>query len=126
GVSPAGMMNLHSNGGAPTTPRWRAPDFSVNLGIIDRDIWYDFVYHVKWSERGDGFVNAWMNGKKVLTYRGPTLYQGQGCYLKLQNYRVPDGRASSMIHGRIVMGSSAGEVARTPLEGLRVSRARRD
>src|SRR4051812_24304129 len=29
GVNSAGMMNLHGNGGAPTTPTWRPPEYSV-------------------------------------------------------------------------------------------------
>jgi chitodextrinase len=118
GVNSSGMMNLHGNGGAPTTPTWRPPEFSVNLGTIQRNVWYDMVYHVKWSQNSDGYLIAWMNGKKVLTYNGPTIYQDQGCYLKLQNYRVPDGGASSVIHDRVVLGSTAAAVALTALEGV--------
>jgi hypothetical protein len=45
-----------------------------------------------------------------LEHRGPTLYAGQGCYLKLANYHTPvcdpypgcTGPASSVIHDRVI------------------------
>jgi len=32
----------------------------------------------------------------------PTLYVGQGCYLKLANYHIPYRKASEVIHGRVI------------------------
>jgi hypothetical protein len=77
---------------------------------IEKNKWYDFVYHVKWSAGNDGFFKAWVNGVKKLDHRGPTLYRGQGCYLKLANYHTPvcnpypgcTGPASSVIHDRVI------------------------
>jgi Polysaccharide lyase/Bacterial Ig domain/Carbohydrate binding module (family 6) len=88
------------------------------LGPIVRDTWYDFVYHVKWTSAADGYFTAWLNGAKVMDYQGPTLYAGQGCYLKLANYHTPFGQPSSVIHDRVIRGSTAAAVALTPLEGV--------
>ncbi len=38
------------------------------------DRWVDIVTHVKWSKKGDGFMNIWVDGKKAYETKGPTLY----------------------------------------------------
>lgn len=51
-------------------------------------VWHDFVYHVKWSWKEDGFVKGWHNGKQVIDYTGPVGYNDEnGIYLKLGMYR---------------------------------------
>jgi len=90
--------------------------FDVAIGVPAPGVWYDFVYHVKWSSGTDGFFDAWLNGVKKLSYRGPTLYSGQGCYLKLANYHTAFGRATNVIHDRIIRGTTAGAVSLTPLQ----------
>jgi hypothetical protein len=98
--------------------------FTATIGQVTKNVWYDFVYHVKWSSGSDGYFDAWVNGARVLSHRGPTLYAGQGCYLKLANYHVPIadtgslGPASSVIHDRVVRGSTALSVSSGPLEGV--------
>src|SRR5437762_570045 len=85
--------------GAPGSPtqRWE-------IGPIVKNRWYDFVYHVRWSSHGDGWFDAWVDGKQIVHYRGPTLYAGQGCYLKLANYHTPVGKPVSVVHGRVRRG----------------------
>jgi hypothetical protein len=95
------------------------------IGPVVRNVWYDFVYHVKWSAGAEGFFDAWVNGAQKMTYRGPTLYAGQGCYLKLSNYHSAHGQASSVIHSRVVRGTTPGAVALTPLQGVHPSSAQR-
>jgi hypothetical protein len=34
--------------------------------------WNDMVYHVRYSIEEDGLIEVWMNGKRVVAYRGPT------------------------------------------------------
>jgi hypothetical protein len=51
-----------------------------------------------------------------MDYSGPTLYPGQGCYLKLANYHTPFGKPSSVIHDRVIRGTAAGAVSPVPLE----------
>src|SRR5260221_5109998 len=88
--------------GDPSNPTvYRAP-----IGPVLRNLWYDFVYHIKWSAAADGYFSAWVNGVLMMDYRGPTLYAGQSCYLKLANYHTPFGLPSSVIHDRILRGST--------------------
>lgn len=87
--------------GAPGSPtrRW-------TVGPIRKNHWYQFVYHVRWSATGDGFFDAWLDGRSVLDYRGPTLYAGEGCYLKLANYHTPVGAPVAVVHARLRRAAS--------------------
>lgn len=88
------------------------------IGPVVKNTWYDFVYNVRWSAYGDGFVKGWVNGDLKLNYNGPTLYTGQGCYLKLANYHSPLGRPVAVLHDRIVRGTAPYAVSTRPLEGV--------
>ncbi|OGG57073.1 MAG: hypothetical protein A3F84_04570 [Candidatus Handelsmanbacteria bacterium RIFCSPLOWO2_12_FULL_64_10] len=100
--------------------------YKATIGTIQKNVWYDFVYHVKWSSGPDGYFDAWVNGVKKLSHRGPTLYAGQRAYLKLANYHVPvcnpypgcTGPASSVIHDRVVRGTTPQSVSLGLLEGV--------
>ena len=92
--------------------------FTAPIGPVVRNVWYDFVYHVKWSSGSDGFIKAWVNGVLKLDHRGPTLYAGQGVYLKLANYHSAFGSPSSVIHDRIIRGTTWQDVSLTPLQGV--------
>jgi hypothetical protein len=92
--------------------------YQAFVGPIVKNVWYDFVYHVRWSSRDDGFFYAWVNGERKLAHRGPTLYAGMGCYLKLANYHSPSGYPNSVIHDRVIRGSSARAVSPGPLQGM--------
>lgn len=87
--------------GAPGSPTRHFP-----IGPIIKSHWYRFVYHVRWSAGDDGFFDAWVDGARALEYRGPTLYAGQGCYLKLANYHTPVGKPVGIVHARIVRAAT--------------------
>ena len=87
------------------------PAFNVvSIGSVTTGMWYDFIYHVKWSSGSDGFFQAWLNGQQVMNFNGPTLYAGQSCYLKVANYHTPTGAAVSIVHSRIVRGTGQADV----------------
>lgn len=90
--------------GSPTTQ-------TFPIGPVERNVWYNFVYHVKWTSGNDGYVDAWVNGVQKLAYRGPTLYTGQGVYLKLANYHSPFGQASSVLHARVIRSDTPLDVS---------------
>ena len=100
-----GVLIFRGYGGAPGS----AGMYTATIGPVTKNVWYNFAYHVKWSSGSDGFFKAWVNGTQKLDHSGPTLYPGQGCYLKLANYHTPvcnpypgcEGPASSVIHGRV-------------------------
>src|SRR5260221_105720 len=76
------------------------------FATITKNVWYDFVYHVKWSSGSDGYFQAWLNGVQKLNYAGPTIYSGAGCYLKLADYHSPIGQTVSIIHDRIISAAT--------------------
>jgi len=78
--------------------------YRVAIGAVQFDVWYDFVYHVLWSSGSDGYFQAWLDGKQVMSYSGATLYAGQSCYLKLANYHTALGLPVSVIHSRVMRG----------------------
>ena len=111
-------LSFEGGGGATVATQTMGPGrFYAAIGPIVRNQWYDFVYNVKWSSGSDGFFYAWANGVQKLAYRGPTLYSGMGCYLKLANYHSATA-ASSIIHDRVIRGTSASAVALSPLQGV--------
>lgn len=92
--------------GSQTSPT----EVTYPIGPVVRNQWYNFVYHVKWSSGSDGYFDAWVNGVKKMSYRGPTLYPGQGVYLKLANYHTAFGQPSSVIHARVIRSNTALDV----------------
>ena len=92
--------------------------YGADIGPIMKNVWYDIVYHVKWSSGSDGYIQAWVNGVLKLDHRGPTLYSGYGVFLKLANYHSAFGQSSSVIHDRVVRGTTALSVSPGPLAGV--------
>lgn len=104
-----GQLQLQGFYGDPFAPI----EYKGYVGVPQKNIWYDFVLHVRWSDGPDGFFDGWANGVKVLTHRGPTLYPGATVYLKIANYHLPvcdpfpscigTHAPSSVIHGPIAL-----------------------
>jgi hypothetical protein len=105
------QLRLHGFAGDDRNPT----EYKVELGKLTRNKWYDVVFHMKWSSGHDGFMQVWMNGRKVMGHRGPTLYKGYSCYFKLANYHDPSG-PSSIVFDRVVRGTTARSVALARLE----------
>lgn len=87
----------------PTEKRYPA-------GPIVRNVPYMLRYHVRWSSGTDGFFDAWVNGVQKMDYKGPTLYPGQGVYLKLARYGSPTGKPCAVLHGPVVRGRTEASV----------------
>jgi hypothetical protein len=104
-------LNFQVASGSQTKPTV----YDAPIGPVVRNAWYNFAYHVKWSSGADGFITAWVNGVRKMDYSGPTLYAGQGCYLKLANNHSAFQNPSSVIHGRVLRGTTPGAVSPTPL-----------
>ena len=104
-------LELWVAGGPTLVNRPGDPGFyRISIGSVQFNVWYDFAYHVRWSSAGDGYFQAWLDGKQVMSYTGPTLYAGQSCYLKLANYHTALGLPVSVIHSRVVRGATAAGV----------------
>jgi hypothetical protein len=122
-TSATGVLMFRGYGGTQDSGLFTAP-----VGLVLKNVWYDFVFHVRWSSGSDGFFDAWVNGVKKLSHRGPTLYAGQGVYLKLANYHTPicdpypacigTDPPSSVIYDRVVRGTTPLAVSAGELEGV--------
>jgi len=114
-----GGLQLWIYGGTSEIERARIhiPDPYGVVDEVKRNAWYDFVFRVKWSTGNDGYMQMWLNGKRVANYSGPTSYPDKN-YLKLADYHAAFGVPVSVIYDRIVRGRSAAAVALTPLEGV--------
>jgi len=66
-----------------------------DVGTHQLNKWTDWVINVSWSSGSDGFIKAWIDGKVVLDYKGPTSYNdASGPVWKLGIYKgwpVGDG-----------------------------------
>jgi hypothetical protein len=86
-------LYLVVRGGDPRTARptrW-------TIASLQKDHWYDFVFHVLWSTTSKGFVEAWVDGVKVVRNTPTaTLYVGKTNYLKQGNYRYPSPDGSAL------------------------------
>ena len=59
-----------------------------DLGPYKTGEWTDWVFHVKWSYRDDGFLEVWKNGKLVVTQHGPNCFNdAKGPYFKMGIYK---------------------------------------
>jgi len=45
---------------------------SYSLPPIRLGQWVDMIYHMRYSTGEDGLAEVWMNGRRVVAYRGPT------------------------------------------------------
>ena len=92
------------------------------LADVERNKWYDFVFHVRWAPDNTGFVEVWVNGALVLplTYR-PTTYAGEGVYLKQGLYRGPSNLTSTVYLDGTRRGTSFEDVAAAPAQTEKVS-----
>jgi hypothetical protein len=119
-VEPGGRVAFRGHGGPTVVINDVGNEFSygADIGQVQKNVWYDFVYHVKWSWNSDGYIQGWVNGRLALDHHGPTLYEGYGVYLKLANYHPTTGQASSVMHDRVVRGTTWRAVSMTPLEGV--------
>lgn len=68
-------------------------DTLYKTNSFEKSVWHDFIYHIKWSYKDDGFVEMWLDGNRVINYRGPVGYNDdEGPFFKYGIYRndVPE------------------------------------
>jgi hypothetical protein len=125
-------------GGSPTNPidPYKSsnvlsnPDAKAHWFVgpaIQRGHWYDLVWHVKWDWRspangGAGLAEYWIDGAKIGSYSGPTLFyyssqSGPGqAYLQSGYYRPNDTTAgysqptAKVYHGATMIGPTAASI----------------
>jgi len=73
------------------TTNYTDGNFEYNdIGAVVTGKWVDWVFHVIWSDKSDGLLEVFMDGKKVYTYNGITMETlPEGNYVKLGIYFWP-------------------------------------
>ena len=85
----------------------------ASLPEFPLDRWHDFVFRIFWSRHGASEVEAWLNGDRLMDWRGPLAYENEeeGPYLKLGVYcSPPDVKPVIAYHDNYSRGSSYAEV----------------
>jgi len=57
------------------------------LIAIDKGVWNDVKFHIRWSQGSNGFVEANFNGKSSQKIRGANMYNAASHYFKIGMYR---------------------------------------
>lgn len=63
-----------------------------DIGPVAADVGkrIDWVFRIRWAPDGSGYVKAWRNKRRVVSYFGPTMYrEAQGPYWKFGIYKSP-------------------------------------
>jgi polysaccharide lyase-like protein len=111
--------------GGPLTPGTCVPAVARtwDFAQLQRDRWYRFGLAVGWSAGArKGYVRLTLNGRVVVPRTAlPTLYPGQGAYLKQGFYRQASPFATTVVHSAVTRGpivrlpvSRRGSAGRSP------------
>jgi hypothetical protein len=75
----------------------------IDLGIIEKNVWHEFVFHFVHSYEKDGLIEVWHNGKHVLTHKGGNMYNNVKLpYWKLGVYKAIFKRGPTDVEKRIL------------------------
>jgi hypothetical protein len=140
GGGPANAQRLSTRilgGASPANPidGYNSSNFANNPDVhqhwfvgpsLQTGHWYHFVWHVHWDWQGAGLVEEWIDGVKVGSYSGPTLFyyanNGTGnpgpgqAYLQDGYYRPTDSDAGyaqpqvQVYHAATMIGPSAASI----------------
>lgn len=93
-------ITSRSYNGKPPQDWWNHMQDVEHLNMkMPRDQWVDFVFRVHWDHRplnqgGNGELEVWMNGERVVAYNGPIGfghdYGGKSTYFKAGSYAADD------------------------------------
>ncbi len=101
-----GTINMRMAGGSnPSSPVYTN---ALVLSGWQHDVWYDFAVHIKWSsDPSIGFYEVFVNGKRATSImHGPTLYTGQGIYMKQGYYREAQNYTDVIYEDGVRVGNS--------------------
>ncbi len=63
-------------------------EHEYDLGPYQRNLWTDWVVHIKWSFKPDGLLQVWKNGEKVIDQNGPNAFNdAHGPIFKMGLYK---------------------------------------
>jgi hypothetical protein len=83
-----------------------------NLKAVQKGRWTDLVANFKLTSTNNGYFNFWVDGKKVLSYKGKTSGNcPEGHYLKAGVYNTPSGAVVYNDAFTVMKNASYSEVA---------------
>ncbi len=59
----------------------------TDLGVVEKDKWHTYVYHIIHSSGSDGLIEVWKDGQKIVTRKGPSMYALTGDF-HLPNWKM--------------------------------------
>ena len=63
-------------------------EHEYDLGPYQRNVWTDWVLHIKWSFKPDGILQVWKNGEKLIDQTGPNAFNdAHGPIFKMGLYK---------------------------------------
>ena len=92
------------------------PDIRYEFTSVEnfpRGVWHDFVFRVFWSRHGLSEIEAWLDRRRVIDWRGPLSYENEeeGPYFKLGVYwSAPGPKPIVVYHDNYSRGHSFAEV----------------
>ncbi len=93
--------------GDPVDHHYR--ELFVDTKDIERGRYYDMDIEVRFENNGNGFLNVWRDGEKIVTYEGPVGYDN-GVYWKYGIYRSETDTTIAVNYRDISVGKGgAGE-----------------
>jgi peptide/nickel transport system ATP-binding protein len=85
----------------------------ASVADFPRGAWQDFVFRVRWVQRGTSEIEAWLNRRRIIEWAGPLAYENEaeGPYFKLGVYWSPPGQSPIVVyHDNYSRGHSYEEV----------------
>jgi Polysaccharide lyase len=89
----------------PLSIKNSAPKRKLWKGKFKRGIYTDWVFHVKWSFKDDGFINIYKNRVLIRSFKGPNTYNDiVGPIMKIGIYKAPwnNPEAPSNVSKRLI------------------------
>jgi hypothetical protein len=73
---------------AVNTNQTKDGEIYYDLGPVDKNVWNDWAFHIKFSHTSTGVLEVWKNKQKVLTRNGPNSFNDKNFpYFKIGIYK---------------------------------------
>lgn len=94
--SPPFTLSVLQSGKVSVFDMWENPEILADT--TDNGVWHDYVVHARFSNRADGWVEAWRDGKLVVPRTNHQTMNSASNYLKLGLYRDRESHTQVVYH----------------------------
>ena len=74
----------------------------IDIGLVVKDTWHEFVLHFIHSHGSDGVIEVWHNGKLIITHKGGNMYDDVLPKWKIGIYKAAFKNGTSEVTKRIL------------------------